>query len=43
MDCYEGFNPDGVRSGNGEMYLEITPITFPVQIKKDRLFSLPNG
>lgn len=33
MDCYEGFSPEHI--GNGELFLEITPITFPVQIRED--------
>ena len=34
MDHYEGFNPKGLDSGTGEMYLEITPMTFHVRVKK---------
>ncbi len=34
MDIYEGFNPIGLGKGSGEMYLEITPITFKVRVKK---------
>jgi dCTP deaminase len=34
MDSYEGFNPEGLESGNGEMYLEITPMTFNVRVKE---------
>ena len=33
MDSYESFHPAGVEAGNGHMYLEITPITFPVRVK----------
>ena len=33
MDVYEGFDPDGLTKGSGEMYLEITPITFNVRVK----------
>lgn len=33
MDSYEGFTPEGLRNGSGEMYLEITPITFNVKVK----------
>jgi dCTP deaminase len=33
MDTYETFDPRGVSNGNGHMYLEITPITFPVRVK----------
>lgn len=34
MDEYEGFNPEGVASGSGDMYLEITPMTFNVRVKE---------
>jgi dCTP deaminase len=34
MDSYEAFNPQGVAEGNGHLYLEITPITFSVRVKK---------
>ena len=33
MDIYEGFTPQGAANGNGHMFLEITPITFPVLVK----------
>ncbi len=33
MDTYETFDRKGVAKGNGHMYLEITPITFPVRVK----------
>lgn len=33
MDSYECFDPAGVSNGNGNMYLEITPITFSVWVK----------
>ncbi len=33
MDRYEGFDPEGLDKGNGDMYLEITPMTFHVQVK----------
>jgi len=33
MDVYEGFDPDGLKKGSGEMYLEITPMTFNVRVK----------
>ncbi len=32
MDCYEVFEPKKI--GNGEMYIEITPITFGVRVKQ---------
>jgi dCTP deaminase len=31
MDCYESFHPE--RLEGGDLYLEITPLTFPVRIK----------
>jgi dCTP deaminase len=31
MDCYEAFSPDRLESG--DLYLEITPLTFAVQVK----------
>lgn len=33
MDQYEGFTPEGLEKGRGEMYLEITPMTFNVRVK----------
>lgn len=33
MDTYESFDPAGLEMGSGEMYLEITPMTFPVRVK----------
>jgi len=35
MSSYEGFTPEAARSGSGEMYIEITPITFNVRVKPD--------
>lgn len=32
-DQYEGFNPNALAQGSGEMYLEITPMTFNVRVK----------
>jgi len=34
MDCYESFDPVGLGRGSGEMYLEITPMTFNVRVKE---------
>lgn len=34
MDCYEAFDPLGLDRGSGEMYLEITPMTFNVRVKE---------
>jgi dCTP deaminase len=34
MDTYESFDPRGLGRGSGEMYLEITPMTFPVRVKE---------
>jgi dCTP deaminase len=33
MNTYECFNPDGLKKQSGQMYLEITPITFKVRVK----------
>lgn len=33
MNSYECFDPEGLDRGSGEMYLEITPITFNVKVK----------
>jgi dCTP deaminase len=33
MDTYEQFNPEGLAKQSGDMYLEITPITFNVKVK----------
>lgn len=35
MKTYERFDPIGLERGLGEMYLEITPITFDVRVKPD--------
>jgi dCTP deaminase len=34
MHSYEGFTPEGLSQGSGDMFLEITPITFNVKVKK---------
>ena len=34
MDTYETFNPAGLQRANGDLYLEITPITFDVKVKE---------
>jgi len=34
MTTYERFDPEGLENGSGEMFLEITPITFDVRVKK---------
>ena len=34
MDTYEGFSPTGLGKANGDLYLEITPITFDVKVKE---------
>jgi dCTP deaminase len=36
MDTYEGFDPDRIKGATGNMYLEITPITFGVKVKEGR-------
>jgi len=33
MNSYEGFSPEYLRETTGQMYLEITPITFRVRVK----------
>jgi dCTP deaminase len=33
MKTYESFDPEGLANGNGDMYLEITPITFDVRVR----------
>jgi dCTP deaminase len=35
MDTYEGFDPEGLNRRCGNLYLEITPITFDVKVKAD--------
>jgi dCTP deaminase len=39
MDRYECFDPDGLSNGNGEMYLEVTPMTFPVLARPGKSLS----
>jgi dCTP deaminase len=39
MNTYECFDPRGMEKGSGEMYLEITPITFDVQVKANTSLS----
>lgn len=34
MDRYEYFNPKGLENSTGELFLEITPMTFPVRVKQ---------
>jgi dCTP deaminase len=34
MNSYEGFTPQDLHQTTGEMYLEITPITFRVRVKQ---------
>jgi len=34
MDTYECFNPEALTNQAGDMYLEITPITFPVRVRQ---------
>ncbi len=33
MDSYEGFTDAGLQRGDGQMYLEVTPITFPIVLR----------
>jgi dCTP deaminase len=35
MRTYECFDPQGLKDSSGDMYLEITPITFNIRIKPD--------
>jgi len=35
MSSYEEFNPEGLRKGSGELFVEVTPLTFPVRVKAD--------
>lgn len=39
MQTYESFDPAGLKKGSGEMFLEITPITFNVRVKPDTSLS----
>ena len=39
MQTYECFDPAGLMRGSGEMFLEITPITFNVRVKPDTSLS----
>lgn len=34
MNCYEAFDPVELGRGRGEMYLEVTPMTFNVRVKE---------
>lgn len=35
MERYDCFDHDGLKKGNGDMYVEITPITFNVRVKEN--------
>ena len=39
MNTYEGFDPDGLRKQSGDMYLELTPITFAVKVRPETSLS----
>jgi dCTP deaminase len=39
MDTYEQFDPEGLERQSGDMYLEITPITFNVKVKPGKPLS----
>jgi dCTP deaminase len=39
MDTYECFDPEGLKKQSGDMYLEITPITFSVNVKPGKSLS----
>lgn len=34
MDCYDYFNPEGLDAGIGELFIEITSLTFHVKVRK---------
>ena len=34
MNCYERFDPSGLKDSSGQMYLEITPITFNIRVRE---------
>jgi dCTP deaminase len=34
-DIYEGFSPNFLEKSTGELFLEITPMTFPVRVRKE--------
>jgi dCTP deaminase len=33
MDHYEGFRPESIEGSDGAMFLEVTPMTFPVKVR----------
>ena len=35
MDGYESFNPNALAAGNGDLFIEITSLTFPVMVRPD--------
>jgi dCTP deaminase len=35
MDSYDGFEPQRLKESNGDMFLEITPISFDVRVRPD--------
>ena len=39
MNTYEGFNPAGLCAQSGDMYLEVTPITFDVKVSPEKPLS----
>jgi len=39
MNTYEGFDPAGLRKQSGDMYLELTPITFNVKVRPETSLS----
>ncbi len=39
MNTYECFDPEGLKNGSGDMFLEITPITFNVKVKVGKSLS----
>lgn len=39
MDCYEQFDPRKIANSTGEMFIEVTPLSFPVKIKIGKALS----
>lgn len=39
MKTYECFDPEGLKRGSGDMYLEITPITFDIRVRPGKSLS----
>lgn len=39
MVGYENFEPSALEAGNGSMFLEVTPLTFPLRVKRGKSLS----